>query len=85
MCFLLKVIDQSRLNYEEQNQYKIRIQFSNQSQLIEEDFFIYIQDINESPYNLQCSSRNSKIHRGKQKEIDLFLLFRSNRFLYGVR
>jgi len=85
LCFLLKVIDQSRLNYEEQNQYKIRIQFSNQSQLIEEEFFIYIEDINESPYNFQCSSMNSKIHRGKEKEIVFFLLFRSNRFLYGVR
>ncbi|CAF4664757.1 unnamed protein product, partial [Rotaria sp. Silwood2] len=49
--------DQSRLNYEEQNQYKICIQFSNQSELIEKVLFINIEDINEPPYNLQCSNQ----------------------------
>ncbi|UJR34161.1 hypothetical protein I4U23_021569 [Adineta vaga] len=49
------ITDQARLNYEEQNQYKIRVQFFNQTQFIEEAFLIEIQDINESPYNLQCS------------------------------
>jgi hypothetical protein len=42
------------LNYEEQNQFQIRIQFSNQLELVEENFFIFIEDINEPPYNLQC-------------------------------
>ncbi len=60
---LLKIIDQSRLNYEEQNQYKIRIQFSNQSNFFEENFLINIEDINESPYNLQCSSMKKKTRK----------------------
>ncbi len=76
---LLKTIDQSRLNYEEQNQYKIRIQFSNQSEIFEEIFLINIEDINEPPYHLQCSSKNSKT------KISNLSLFRSNRFLYGFR
>ncbi|CAF1281839.1 unnamed protein product [Rotaria sp. Silwood1] len=49
--------DQSDLNYEEQNQYKICIQFSNQSESIEKFFFINIKDINEPPYNFQCSNQ----------------------------
>jgi hypothetical protein len=76
---LLKTIDQSRLNYEEQNQYKIRIQFSNQSEIFEEIFLINIEDINEPPYHLQCSSKNLKTKRRNLS------LFRSNRFLYGFR
>ncbi|CAF3966087.1 unnamed protein product, partial [Adineta steineri] len=51
-----RTTDQSRLNYEEQNQHKICVQFSNETELIEETFLINIQDINESPYNLQCSN-----------------------------
>ncbi|CAF1122720.1 unnamed protein product [Rotaria sordida] len=49
--------DQSRLNYEEQNQHKICIQFSNHSEVIEKNFSINIEDINEPPYNLQCSNQ----------------------------
>ncbi|CAF4767763.1 unnamed protein product [Rotaria socialis] len=48
--------NQCRLNYEEQNQYKIRIKFSNQAEAIEKDFLITIEDINEAPYDLQCSN-----------------------------
>ncbi|CAM4782539.1 unnamed protein product [Rotaria magnacalcarata] len=53
---LFKTTNQCRLNYEEQNQYKIRIKFSYQAESIERDFLITIEDINESPYNLQCSN-----------------------------
>ncbi|CAF1686408.1 unnamed protein product, partial [Adineta ricciae] len=47
--------EQSRLNYEEQNQYKIRVQFINKTQFIEESYLIEIEDINEPPYNLHYS------------------------------
>lgn len=58
LFFFFKTINQALLNYEEQNQYKIRIRFSNDSEFIEKDFLIYIEDVNESPYNLQCFSRD---------------------------
>lgn len=75
-------MDQSRLNYEEQNQYKICVQFFNETQFIEQSFLIEIEDINEPPYNLHCSRMNIKIIE-KIKKVVFFLLFRSNRILYS--
>ena len=54
---LSKAIDQSRLNYEDENEHEIQIQFVNQSNRLEKTFLIHIEDLNESPSNLQCSRR----------------------------
>ena len=50
-------MDQSRLNYEEENLYEIQIRFVNQSNRFEKKFLINIEDLNEPPTNLQCSRR----------------------------
>jgi hypothetical protein len=71
--FCFKTIDQLRLNYEEQNQYKIRIQFSNQSNLFEQIFSIDIKDINEPPSHLQCSSITYHQQRKKKREVFFYL------------
>lgn len=55
-----KTTNQSYLNYEEQNLYEVCIRFSNESALIERKFFINVEDVNEPPFNFQCSSRNLK-------------------------
>jgi hypothetical protein len=52
----LKTIDQSRLNYEIQNQYKIQIEFSNQSNSFQQIFSIDLENINESPSHFHCST-----------------------------
>jgi hypothetical protein len=45
------------LNYEEQNQYKIQIQFSNQTNLFIQQILIDLEDINEPPHHLQCETK----------------------------